>query len=233
MTTANDVIQDALEMLGIYGPGDTISAADQSRMFFLLNAMLDEFASMNIFLYQITPLTLTLVASQAAYTIGPSGASVTAIRPTQITYGEAAATVTGGSTTTFMDVVSAVEFQALKSYGATPSRPQYAWYNPTFPSGTVTLLPAPDSVGTAVVNAWYRLARFDTQTDDYTFAVGVLDGLRDNLAVSAKPYFTNAALDPIITARAAVARDFLRYQGQTSRAMFNRFALTSNPQKVA
>ena len=30
MPTAEDIIQDALELLGVYSPGDTISAADPS-----------------------------------------------------------------------------------------------------------------------------------------------------------------------------------------------------------
>lgn len=233
MTTANDVIQDALEMLGIYGPGDTVSNADQSRMFFLLNAMLDEWAAQNIFPQQLISLTATLVATQAAYTIGASGASITAARPNQITYGQSAASVTMSASTSKVSVVSAVEYQALLAYAPAAGRTNTAWYNPTYPNGTLTLLPTPNAVGTLTFEAWYRLVSFANPTDVYSLAVGVLDALRDNLAVSAKTYFTNSPLDPVVVLRAATAKDFLRYQSQTSRAMFNRFTLATNPAKAA
>lgn len=232
MTTAIDLIQDALEQLGVYAPGETISEADAARVFFVLNATLDEMAAQNIFIYQLTPLTANLVVNKAAYTIGPNSADITSARPSQITYGQSAASATISATLSEVNVVSAIEYQALLANAPLPGRPDTAWYNPTYPLGTLNLLPAPSAVGTLIFQAWFRIVQFATLSQDYEIAVGVLDGLRDNLAVAAKAYFTSAQLDPIIAARAMVARDFLRYQAQTSRAMFNRFTLASNPAKA-
>ena len=70
---------------------------------------------------------------------------------------------------------------------------------------------------------WLRLPAFATLTQDYDLAVGALDALRDNLAVAGKTYYREAQIDPVAVMRASASKDFIRYQGMTSRAMFNRF----------
>lgn len=92
MTTARDLIQDALEMLGVVAPGETIDAADIDRMLIVLNDLLDELAGENIFVNGQTTLTTPLTATKPNYTIGQSGTpSVAAPRPLAITYGQSAA----------------------------------------------------------------------------------------------------------------------------------------------
>lgn len=231
MTTATDLIQDALEMLGVYGPGDTVTSADAARCLFVLNAMLDEFASQNIFVYSLESLTVDVVSGTAQYTIGENGATVTAPRPGRIAYGDAAATITIAEASTPVNVVSAIEYQSLLAYAPPPGTPDTLWYNPTYPLGQLNLLPTPSAVGTLAFTAWQRLASFANLETAANLAVGVLDALRDNLAVAAKTYFRDAQIDPIIIQRAMLSKDFLRYQGLSSRAMMNRFTLTSNPRK--
>lgn len=233
-TTAQDLIQDALEMLGIYSPGETISTADSARCLFVLNSLLDELAAMNIFVYALTPTTVTIASGTSAYTIGPSNTpAVVAARPDKITMGPGAASITVGGTASPVNVVSSIEFQALSAANPTSGTPDTLWYNPTYPQGTLNVLPAPSANGTLNFTAWKRIVSFpDLSETSFTLALGVLDGVRDNLAVAAKTYFRDAQIDPVIIQRAMASRDFLRYQGQTSRAMFNRFVLSTNPQKA-
>lgn len=234
MTTALDLIQDAMEMLGIYAPGETISTADAARCLFVLNALIDELAAAHIFLYALNTQSVTLAQGTAVYSIGPSNApNIVAARPDKITRGPGAASVTISGTTSPVNVVSSIEYQAYLAANPASGTPDTLWYNPTYPQGSLTLLPTPSATGTLSFTAWQRIAAFAGLTNGFTLAPGVLDGLRDNLAVSAKTYFRDAALDPIIIQRAMASRDWLRYQGQTSRAMFNRFVLSSNPQKAS
>jgi hypothetical protein len=318
MTTATELIQDALEMLGVYAPGETVTAADSARSLFILNALLDELASQNIFIYQTTQQVALLAPTQATYTIGEVGANVTAPRPQRIAYGDSgaslsspglgsgykvndtgsvtggggtggtyiitsvapggivssfniaaegadyttnasAATATGGaqpgSGTGFLisitaaggaitesalvgsvfgapvNVVSAIEFQAFAANSPPNGMPDTLNYNPTYPMGTLNVLPAPSAAFTLSFTSWLRLTRFPNLTAPFTFAVGVLDALRITLAVYAKTYFRDAQIDPIIVQAAAMSKDFLRYQSLNSRAMLNRFTLVSNPRK--
>jgi hypothetical protein len=130
-----------------------------------------------------------------------------------------------------VNVVSQIEFQALAANNPANGTPNTAVYNPSFPNGTITVLPTPAAPLTLTFTGWYRLARFPNLVADYILAVGALDCLRDNLAVYAKTYYREAQIDPVIVMRAAQSKDFLRYQAQTSRAMFNRFTLSTRPQK--
>ena len=232
MTAAMDIIQASLEMIKVYMPGETVSQADAARCFDMLNVMLDEWAARQTFVYNANTLTVTIGPAQPTYTIGNATASNTSARPQQITYGPNAASVTVAGVTTPVNVVSSLEYQELLSNAPPPGTPDTLFYAPRYPQGFLNLLPTPLVVGTLSFQAWYRLTSFATPTQSYTFAVGVQDALRDNLAVEATAYFKDAPLDQAIAMRAAGGQDFLRYNGQTSRAMLNRFTLSTKPQKV-
>lgn len=317
MITARDLIQDAMEMLGVFAPGEEIDAADADRMLFVLNALLDELAAENIFVNGMTDRTTALVVAKLAYTIGLDGADITAQRPLAIAYGQssssvsspergigyavndtgiinvgsanatyivtriasggavagynltnagttynsnaAAPTITGGprpgSGTGFVlditasagpitasslvgsvigapvNVVSMIEYQSLKAYMPPPGQPNTLYYNPSFPLGTLNVLPAPSTILNLTFSAWSRIVDFATLETGYELAVGVLDALRENLACAGKTYFRDAQIDPMILQSAAASRAFLRYQSINSRALMNRFVLPTNPAK--
>lgn len=93
MTTARDLIQDALEMLGVFSPGENLDAADAARSLLVLNALMDELAAENIFVNSVNQINLGLTIAKPTYTVGSIGADVTASRPYTIAYGEDAANV--------------------------------------------------------------------------------------------------------------------------------------------
>jgi hypothetical protein len=224
VTQALDIIQDAYELLGVYAPGDTISAADSSRAVSVLNSLIDEWAAQNLYVYSLNALAAAVTSGTAQYTVGESGASVTAIRPDKITYGNGAASLTIGSATTPVKVVSAIEYQVLAGAAPASSQPDTLWYDTsTYPNGTLNLLPKPSANGTLTFTAWQRILSFPLQTTAYTLAVGVYEALRDNLSTKLKPYFTDSQLDPLVVEGAMTAKNALFYQSVGSRAMMTRF----------
>lgn len=229
--TAQDIIQDALETLGVYAAGETVSSADAARALFVLNKMIDEFSAQNIYIYNVVTTTCAVVSTTSVYTIGEgTGATITAARPPKIEMGDAAATFTTAGGSNPVNVVAAVQFQALQAYSPATSTPDTLYYDPTgYPNGKLNLLPLPSASGTLSFGAWQRITSYTTLSASYTLSDGVQDGITTNLAVMLKPYFVQANLDPTIAAAAAQAKDFLRYQGQLSRSMFKRFVLNSNP----
>jgi hypothetical protein len=232
MPAAQDLIQDSLEMLGVYAPGETISSADAARGLSALNIIIDEFASQLLFIYQFVPYTFATVAGTAIYSIGQSaGVTIVATRPSQIVTGEAEAKITISAAETPINVVSAIEFRSLAGYSPPGSTPDTLWYNPTYPNGTITLLPTPNAVGTVSFNAWEILQSFANLNSSAQLAVGVQEVLTDMLSVKLKSYFSEGVLNQVVAARAMGARDILRYQSMRSRATFNRYALSTNPQK--
>lgn len=232
MPAAQDLIQDSLEMLGIYAPGETMSAADAARGLSALNIIIDEFASQRLLIYQFLPISFTTIVGNPMYSIGQgAGATVPTTRPSQIVTGEQAASITISAVVTPINVVSAIEFKALAGYSPPAQTPDTLWYNPTYPNGTVTLLPAPNVVGSISLSAWEILQSFANLNTIASLAVGVQEVLTDMLAVKLKSYFSEGVLNQVVAARAMGARDILRYQSMQSRATFNRYALSTNPAK--
>lgn len=93
MTTARDLIQDAMEMLGVFAPGEVIDAADADRMLFVLNSLLDELAAESIYINGMTDLTTMLQTAKPAYTVGLNGADITTRRPLTVAYGQSSGSV--------------------------------------------------------------------------------------------------------------------------------------------
>lgn len=229
---AQDLIQDAVEMLGIYAPGETVSSADAARGLIALNIIIDEFASQLLFIYQQTPYSFTTIIGNPIYGIGQgAGSTIPATRPSNIVYGDQAASITITSSTTPINVLSSIEYKSLAGYAPASGTPDTLWYNPTYPNGTLTLLPAPSQVGVVTFNAWQILQAFANLNTSAVLAVGVQEVLTDMLAVKLKSYFSEGILNPVVAARAMGARDILRYQSMRSRATFNRYALSTNPAK--
>ena len=232
MPAAQDLVQDALEMLGIYAPGETMSSADAARGLSSLNIIIDEFASQQLFIYQFVPVSFETIIKNPMYGIGQgAGATVNTARPSQVVTGEQEASITISGTKTEINVVSAIEFKSLAGYAPAAGTPDTLWYNPTYPNGTVNLLPTPTAVGTVLFNAWEILQSFANLDTKASLAVGVQEVLTDMLAVKLKSYFSEGVLNQVVAARAMGARDILRYQSMKSRATFNRYALSTNPAK--
>ena len=313
LPNSTSLIRDALEQIGIYGPGDALSSADANRSLSILNEMIDHWAGQNIYVNSLTSEVLPLIIGQGVYTIGPSGGVVSS-RPLQILtgpgvasisslgYGQnyavndtgtiaggtggtyrvvsignggvvtqlqigaggsgysaatGAATATGGAqpgtgsgltvNTTVsggvlqtaapngtilsspVNVVSAIEFQSFATYTTANGLPDTMTYSSTYPLGTLTLLPAPSAVNNLFFSFLLRFTAFPDLVTQYNFAPNVYEALRDSLSAFMAPYFTDARVNETILARVGQAKDFLRYQGITSRAGLNRFVLTSNP----
>ena len=223
MTTARDLIQSALEELGVYAPGETMSDADAERGLFTLNDMLDEWASEYLFVTQQSAITATLSNAKASYTIGQTGSpDISAPRPVRIDYGPSRASVVVSAATTAINIVSAIEWNSIYSINPGFGTPTTLYYDPQSPLGVVNLSPTPNATGTLTFNAWTNLQSFINLAATANLTNGVRDALKQNLAVGLKPYFADTPLNPVTITKAAQAKDAIRILNVTSRAMLNR-----------
>ena len=89
MTTTYSINRDqiislALRKLGVLELGDTPDPATIANASISLNMMIKQWSTEGIKLWTTDEYTLPLVASQTSYTIGPSGANLTADRPLKL-----------------------------------------------------------------------------------------------------------------------------------------------------
>lgn len=80
----DEVMLEALEMLGVYEPGATVSAADRTSLSRTLNLIVKQWATNGWMPWLLQTASISLVVGTASYTIAPSGAALTANRPMRI-----------------------------------------------------------------------------------------------------------------------------------------------------
>ena len=233
-TSANQLIQAALEELGIYAPGEVMTDADAARGLDVLNKMLDEWASQLLFVYQLNTISFTNVTAIGQYTIGVNGATISAVRPAKVQMGPGAGIYTNLATsaTSPINVVSAIEYKMIESGSTITGITDTVFYDNQYGLGVINLAPLPSSTtqGNIQIQGWYIFLNFANLYTVYNLAYGVEKALQDNLAVNLKSYFSEAQLNPAVVVSAAEAKDFIRYQSINSRALIKRTMLSTGRQ---
>ncbi|WP_341918685.1 hypothetical protein [Polaromonas sp. YR568] len=158
MTTASEVIELALRDSGAYGEGEPVSAGDSSDAFTTLKQLLALWQIDGLMVY--AQVTSSFAATGAlSYTVGATG-DVAITRPDKI---DGAFWRSGtldypiamlDSYEEYLDIVQ-------KTLG---SDPQYAFYLPSYPLGTLYLYPQPSS-GTVHLTRLERLPSLTSITD--------------------------------------------------------------------
>lgn len=220
MATALDIIRAALAEAEIYGIPEQIADADAAQGMESLNYIVDTWAEEYLYLYTLTALTLTLGNGLASYTIGlGSGANFALPRPTRIDVGPGRASVSIRGTPTPVDIVSAIEWEALYSGATGQATPNKLYYDPQYPLGMINVSPTPDASYILSVNSWIPFTKFATLTTVYNFAQGTEDALRHELSIVLKPFFSDTPANPVTIQKAGTAKASLKETNMLSRAM--------------
>lgn len=198
MTTALDLISDALVDLGAVDPSESITADEGSHGLRRLNAMLGSWSNESLACYQIVQEGFATVAGTPSYTIG-SGASWNTTRPLKI---ESAFIRDSSSTDTDLDVYNRGEYDTIP-LKTTQFRPEALYYTPAVPNGTVTLYGVPDAVFTVYLNSLKALQSFALLTTTVVLPEGYQRAVIANLSVELAPAYNRKPPDAVL----AIARE--------------------------
>ena len=83
MTTALDIIQDSLEMLGVVNPGEPAVDADAERALVVLNDLIDSLSNEALATFAYLEASFPLVVNKSVYTVG-TGQDINIVRPLRI-----------------------------------------------------------------------------------------------------------------------------------------------------
>lgn len=230
MTTAHDIIQDSLELLQVYAPGEAASPPDIARGFVALGRMVDAWAEEKLAVTQVVAINGTLNSGQTFLSV-----QVPNFRQVAWAYGPGQGSVTvPGPTTTALNVVSAIEFAVLAGSAPGSGTPIIAWPDVSlFPFQNVNFAPTPNVNNTQVtINQLTGLASFASILGVYALGLGVQDALVTNLAIALKPYFPTAKLAPETMILAQETKNYLRYQNRPSRALLGRDRKAAVPKQT-
>lgn len=141
--TALDLIKRSMRLLGVYAIGEEPSSEEAQTGLTALNSLLDSLANSGQLVYAKSLDSINLAAGTAAYTVGPSGGTVTT-RPVEV-LDESYVLSNGVSYPLSEITLQQYNDVALKTITGIP---RYFWVQPDMPNMTVTLLPVPDQAMT-------------------------------------------------------------------------------------
>ena len=227
--SANDIIKDACEKLGVYAPGETLSAADSFRGESTLDEMVDQWLDDSIQLWQLSEIVCICSPNTQSYTMG-SGLNNNILAPwsPRVVLGPAQAQIfdpTTGDTLDSIDIVSPLEWNAIYNPPNLPlnvGQPVAMLYDPQFPSALISFSPIPTSAFHIRFNVYYGLTGFDDLPTTYNMAPGQGLAIASNLAVLMNSYFGVGTVTPDLLAEAQQTKTLLTLTNRLSRAMSKR-----------
>jgi hypothetical protein len=176
MTTARQIITDALYKINVLGTGQSLSAEDANRGFRTLNQMLSTWSVEGNMVFIDTKETFNLTGA-ASYTIG-SGADFDTTRPTDIV----TAYTTSGTTDYQLERYDVRQYAAI-DYKNTGSIPEIFYYDGNYPIATLFLYPKPSSVSAITLYSKKALTQFASLDTTLTLPPEYETALVYNLAI--------------------------------------------------
>lgn len=192
MSTAGDMIRDALGLTRVYAPGDVVTGADMALGLRVLNRMMDSWSNEALACFARMEQSSPLVVQKATYTIGPGG-DFDMARPLKLLSGDGAAYLQDALGNNFpITVVEQDQWNLIGNRTTTSDIPDTLFYDAQFPLGTINIFPTPTNTYTLFWDSTLQLEEFADQTTPVTLPPGYEAAIVHNLAIWLKPYFKAA-----------------------------------------
>lgn len=193
MAVVLDVITDALRELGVLAAGEVATADDANGGLLALNRLVDQWAAEELQIYQTTRTTWSIVSGTASYTLG-TGGNINVARPVFIDHINFQNTGSSPTIEYQMSPLTDDAYSRIPIKTITAPFPTCYYYNPTYPTGTVTLWPVPtSSTLQGVLYAPQAVAEFTALTTAIALPPGYRRMLVKNLALELSPSYERPA----------------------------------------
>ena len=191
-----DIINDALGLCGAIAIDEAPSASEYAQALRTLNIMIDGWSTQRLMLRSTTALSIPIVASKVSYTVGVSGADVTAPKPFKLT--SAIYRDSSGLDNPVL-VYTVEDYNNLTDKFTSVGPPEYVAYDAgqaqqTVNTGTVYVYPSPDSAYTLLLETDCYLTEFASVSDTVTFEPAYYEALVYNLAVRLFRFYRDATV---------------------------------------
>ena len=211
---AQDIIADALGLLGVLAAEEHARAEQQDLGFRILNDLVDSYVTQDLTMITTERHTFPITSSVNTYDIGP-GATIDLPRPTVI---ESAGVILNFGTPTELEIplsfLTDEGYANIRTKTLSSPLPTQIYYNPTVVTtgwGSILLYPTPTQAGlTAAIYLTTQNAQFSSLTADVVLAPGYARAYKYGLAMELLPYYSHD-VDPTLAQNAAAAlRDIKR-----------------------
>lgn len=218
--TALEYITKAMRICGVIGQNETPSSSEADDGLDALNDMIDSWNTDRTYIYAVTQSTIPVVNGQAAYTIG-TGGDFNITRPVKIDN----AFIRINDVDFPLIGINNQDYDSI-AYKANQGFPEYFFYNPSMPLGTLTIYGVPTQ-GDLYIDTWTQLTEFATLQTDITFPPGYRRAFNYNLAKEIAPEY-GVTLSPEANMIAMESLANIRNRNLPAPVMKNEIAMLTN-----
>jgi hypothetical protein len=183
--TVDEIITRALKIINVIDASESLTSDESGDGLLHINGIIDEWNIDKFKSYSQQYITGTLNQNQSSYTVG-AGGDINGNRPVRIE----GVYVTNGTTDYKLNKLSFDEYNAISNKVDSSSIPTAYYYNPSIPTGTLYLYPAPSTSNTITITQWYKFGSYTTGSDSVDLPAGFNELLTYKLAVEMCSYFS-------------------------------------------
>lgn len=181
MTTARDLITDAMKEIGAIAIAEVPTDAEAQDGLRKLNGMLGLWQTESLMVYGRDESVFIIAANQESYSIGPGG-DIDTQRPNAIV--DAYVRDTNNNDYKIYVTTNSEDYSDIVSKTVTSTIPTFLYYNTGVPLGTIRLWPElSDSSYRLVLWTWTILSEFATINDTVVVPPGYERAIVSNLAI--------------------------------------------------
>src|SRR3990167_5156917 len=141
MATGQTIVDRALRLVGAIASGEDPTVDESADALVALNHLLQSWQAEKLGFYTYTDTANTASAADYSYTVGPSGNFALTPRPGKIENAYARVS----DIDYIIEIVSEQRWNAIPNKTDTGEIPQFAYYEPTLPTGTLLVYPVPSA----------------------------------------------------------------------------------------
>ena len=187
MTTAGDLINGSLRLLGVLAEGETPSAETSQDALLAMNQMIQSWNTERLAVFSTQDQVVTWPPSTISRTFGPTG-NIVANRPITIDdstyFRDPANGISYG-----LKLINQQQYNGIAVKTVTSTYPQVLWVNMTYPDIEMYVYPVPTKVLEFHVVSVNELTQPVNLATDLAFPPGYLRCFRYNLACELAPEF--------------------------------------------
>lgn len=180
-----DIIKDAMGLIGATEMDETPSASEMSTALRIVNVMLGRWSIQTSIIRSPGQLNFPLQVGKNSYTIGLSGADITAKKPIEVISGFVRDSSNIDSN---VEIIPIELFDSFDDKNINQADPACVAYDPGVTQqasqvGTIHVYPTPSSADTMFLRITCQLEQFVNLTDEVTMEASYYEALIYNLAI--------------------------------------------------
>ena len=187
MTTAGDLINGSLRLLGVLAEGETPSAETSQDALFAMNQMIQSWNTERLAVFSAQEQIVTWPPSTRSRTFGPTG-DIVANRPVALDdstyFRDPASGISYG-----LKLINQQQYNGIAVKTVTSTYPQVLWVNMTYPDIEMYVYPVPTRALEFHIVSVEELTQPAGLATDLAFPPGYLRCFRYNLACELAPEF--------------------------------------------